>query len=108
MIYLGIDRAEDHRDLCLLDEAGERLAGALVPEESKDCDASTSSLPRMLTARSRSSSASRQIAACSCRAWWPRGTRCTRSTHTPSWTVGIRDPAHAYMLRSGGDYRRRL
>jgi hypothetical protein len=25
----------------------------------------------------------------------------------PLWIVGIRDPAYAYMLRSGGDYRRR-
>ena len=25
----------------------------------------------------------------------------------PIWIVGIRDPAYAYMLRSGGDYRRR-
>jgi hypothetical protein len=25
----------------------------------------------------------------------------------PVWIVGIRDPAYAYMLRSGGDYRRR-
>jgi transposase len=32
MIYLGIDWAEDHHDLCLLDEAGNRLAGARVPD----------------------------------------------------------------------------
>ncbi len=32
MIYLGIDWAEDHHDLCLLDEAGSRLAGARVPD----------------------------------------------------------------------------
>jgi transposase len=32
MIYLGIDWAEDHHDLCLLDEAGERLATARVPD----------------------------------------------------------------------------
>jgi transposase len=32
MIYLGIDWAEDHHDLCLLDEAGARLAAARVPE----------------------------------------------------------------------------
>ena len=32
MIYLGIDWAEDHHDLCLLDEAGERLATAPVPD----------------------------------------------------------------------------
>jgi len=32
MIYLGIDWAEDHHDLCLLDEAGERLAAARVPD----------------------------------------------------------------------------
>ena len=32
MSYLGIDWAEDHHDLCLLNEAGERLAGARVPE----------------------------------------------------------------------------
>ena len=32
MIYLGIDWAEDHHDLCLLDEAGERFATARVPE----------------------------------------------------------------------------
>jgi transposase len=32
MIYLGIDWAEDHHDLCLLNEAGERLATARVPD----------------------------------------------------------------------------
>ena len=32
MIYLGIDWAEDHHDLCLLSEEGERLATARVPE----------------------------------------------------------------------------
>jgi transposase len=32
MIYLGIDWAEDHHDLCLLDDAGERLAAARVPD----------------------------------------------------------------------------
>lgn len=32
MVYLGIDWAEDHHDLCLLDEAGARLAAARVPE----------------------------------------------------------------------------
>jgi transposase len=32
MVYLGIDWAEDHHDLCLLDEAGERLAAARVPD----------------------------------------------------------------------------
>ena len=32
MVYLGIDWAEDHHDLCLLNEAGERLAAARVPE----------------------------------------------------------------------------
>jgi transposase len=32
MIYLGIDWAENHHDLCLLDEAGERLATARVPD----------------------------------------------------------------------------
>ena len=32
MIYLGIDWAEDHHDLCLLGEEGERLATARVPE----------------------------------------------------------------------------
>ena len=32
MIYLGIDWAEDHHDLCLLDEAGQRLAAARVPD----------------------------------------------------------------------------
>jgi transposase len=32
MIYLGIDWAEDHHDLCLLDEAGVRLAAARVPD----------------------------------------------------------------------------
>ncbi|MFZ0180505.1 MAG: IS110 family transposase [Candidatus Dormiibacterota bacterium] len=32
MIYLGIDWAEDHHDLCLLDEASERLAAARVPD----------------------------------------------------------------------------
>jgi hypothetical protein len=32
MIYLGIDWAEDHHDLCLLNEDGERLASARVPD----------------------------------------------------------------------------
>jgi transposase len=32
MVYLGIDWAEDHHDVCLLDEAGERLAAARVPD----------------------------------------------------------------------------
>jgi transposase len=32
MVYLGIDWAEDHHDLCLLNEAGERLATARVPD----------------------------------------------------------------------------
>jgi Transposase len=32
MIYLGIDWAEDHHDLCLLTEAGDRLAGARIPD----------------------------------------------------------------------------
>jgi transposase len=32
MIYLGIDWAEDHHDLCLLDETGERVATARVPD----------------------------------------------------------------------------
>lgn len=32
MIHLGIDWAEDHHDLCLLNEAGERLAAARVPD----------------------------------------------------------------------------
>jgi transposase len=32
MIYLGIDWAEDHHDLCVLNEAGERLAAARVPD----------------------------------------------------------------------------
>jgi transposase len=32
MVYLGIDWAEDHHDLCLLNEAGERLAAARVPD----------------------------------------------------------------------------
>jgi len=32
MIYLGIDWAEDHHDLCLLDEAGAQLATARVPD----------------------------------------------------------------------------
>jgi transposase len=32
MIYLGIDWAEDHHDLCLLDETGERVAAARVPD----------------------------------------------------------------------------
>jgi transposase len=32
MVYLGIDWAEDHHDLCLLDEVGERLAASRVPD----------------------------------------------------------------------------
>ena len=32
MVYLGIDWAEAHHDVCLLDEAGARLGTARVPD----------------------------------------------------------------------------
>ena len=35
--------------------------------------------------------------------WW----QTKRLMPLPVWIVAIRDPAYAYMLRSGGDYRRR-
>src|SRR5437660_1934521 len=79
MVYLGIDWAEDHHDLCVLDEGGERLAGARVPEGVEGCGDFMSSLQRMPRAPSRSSSASRPIAACWCKVWWPPDTRCTPS-----------------------------
>ena len=37
MVSLGIDSAEAHRDVCLLDEAGARLELPVCPE-SERCD----------------------------------------------------------------------
>jgi len=31
-VYLGVDWAEDHHDLCLLDDDGARLAGRRIPD----------------------------------------------------------------------------
>ncbi len=69
MIFVGIDWAERHHDLCVIDEDGQLLAkGRIV--EGLDGVARLHSLIGKHAIQMRSWSASRLTAGCLLRLWW--------------------------------------
>ena len=69
MIFVGIDWAEAHHDVCLLDDGGQVLAKRRVASTPKS--------------QLRLWSASRLTAACWSAPCWPPATRCLRSIRLP-------------------------
>ncbi len=51
MVFVGDDWAEDHHDVCVMDESGRRLAQARVPERLPGMGRLQSSWPATLTMR---------------------------------------------------------
>ena len=71
MIFVGVDWAEAHHDVCLIDESGVTLGKAPCPRRHRRGEAvSTSWLQPFVEDPTKSSSASRPTEVCSSAPWW--------------------------------------
>ena len=92
MLFVGVDWAEDHHDVCVVDGAGKVLAKGRVPDGLEGVARLHELVAAAGRARTRtgprSSSASRSTGACWCGPWSPQATRWWRSTPWPSTATG--------------------
>lgn len=103
MIFLGIDWAEAHHDLCLLEEGGRMLAQGRIPTAWRASGGCTRWWQNTPPIPPRWWSASSSTGACSLPGSSPRATRSTRSTRSRSIATatgtGSRAPSPTRAMR---------